>query len=53
MARRANFVEGNNLKPNEWSLSGKWESKAESIRAEKNAHLDFSFQAKDVYLVLG
>jgi hypothetical protein len=41
------------LAPGQYALSGVWTIGAEKSTAGRNATLELSFQAKDVYLVLG
>jgi cytochrome c biogenesis protein CcdA/thiol-disulfide isomerase/thioredoxin len=41
------------LKPDTFALSGTWRDSAEELTAGANAELELSYQARDVYLVLG
>lgn len=52
-ARRANFVpDATDLGPNEWTLSGSWQTEGQYIESIDAAGLSYRFSAKDVYLVL-
>jgi cytochrome c biogenesis protein CcdA/thiol-disulfide isomerase/thioredoxin len=42
-----------NLSKDTFALGGTWQSSAEDITAGQNAKLELSYQARDVYLVLG
>lgn len=47
----SNFKHAGELRSNEWSLGGMWETGQQSITARGNSTLRFKVNAKDVYLV--
>jgi cytochrome c biogenesis protein CcdA/thiol-disulfide isomerase/thioredoxin len=52
-AAQSNFVFANDLKANQWTLSGNWEVQQQKLVARGSSKLKILVSAKDVYLVGG